>query len=531
GIDLAGLLAGDLPALPNVHTWTSATAVGVYRDGVVGVWQRDRYLLVRPEALLITSGARERSLSFPGCDLPGVYGAGAFQTLVNRDLVKAADRLFIIGGGNVGLIAGYHALQAGIAVSGLVEAMPKVGGYKVHLDKLKRLGVPVWTSHTALRAEGGERLERVVIAQVDGRFRPVQGTERAFDVDALLIAVGLSPVNELAQKAEEYGIPTFKAGDASEIAEASAAIFSGRIAGRQVAAHLGLGGTVPPAWAATAAVLRSKPGAQEVFEPVSRELPVYPLIRCVEEIPCNPCTEVCPVGAITIPDGTITSAPRFANRCLGCARCVAICPGLAINLVVEDYDPGRSKALLVLPWEFDEGAGVGLPGDEVSTVDMEGAPVGRGLVVAVRERDDQRKRLLILVEVDWADRLRVAGFTHPLAGAPAKDAGAPLGDPDPIVCRCERVRKSTIVQAIRSGVRDINVLKAVARPSMGGCGGKTCTELVMRIFREEGVDPGAVSPGTIRPLVAEVPAAVFAGLLGPTDPDGDPGAGGAGGAP
>ena len=60
--------------------------------------------MVKPEILLVTAGAREKTLAFPGCDLPGVYGAGAFQTLVNRDLIKPTDKLFVIGGGNVGLI-------------------------------------------------------------------------------------------------------------------------------------------------------------------------------------------------------------------------------------------------------------------------------------------------------------------------------------------------------------------------------------------------------------------------------------------
>jgi len=60
--------------------------------------------------------------------LPGVYGAGAFQTLVNRDLIRPAKRLFVVGGGNVGLIAAYHALQAGIDVVGLVDALSHVGG-------------------------------------------------------------------------------------------------------------------------------------------------------------------------------------------------------------------------------------------------------------------------------------------------------------------------------------------------------------------------------------------------------------------
>jgi sarcosine oxidase subunit alpha len=103
----------------------------------------------------VATGAREKSLAFKGNTLPGVYGAGAFQTLVNRDLVKSRpDRLFIVGGGNVGLIAGYHALQAGIHVVGLCEALPECSGYKVHKDKLARLGVPIYTSHTILSANG-----------------------------------------------------------------------------------------------------------------------------------------------------------------------------------------------------------------------------------------------------------------------------------------------------------------------------------------------------------------------------------------
>ena len=57
---------------------------------------------------------------------------------------KVARRVPGDGGGNVGLIAGYHALQAGIGVVGLCEAMPECGGYKVHKDKLVRMGVPVY---------------------------------------------------------------------------------------------------------------------------------------------------------------------------------------------------------------------------------------------------------------------------------------------------------------------------------------------------------------------------------------------------
>jgi len=175
--------------------------------------------------LLVATGARERSLAFPGNTLPGVYGAGAFQTLVNRDLIQPCQNLFIVGGGNVGLIAGYHAIQAGIHVAGLVEAAPQCGGYKVHQDKLARSGVPIYTSHTVLEALGTEHVEKVIIAKVDEHFQPISGTEQEFSCDTLLIAVGLDPVDEFIRKAREVGLPVYAAGDAHEIAEASAAIF------------------------------------------------------------------------------------------------------------------------------------------------------------------------------------------------------------------------------------------------------------------------------------------------------------------
>jgi NADPH-dependent 2,4-dienoyl-CoA reductase/sulfur reductase-like enzyme/ferredoxin len=531
GIDIAAILAEEVAALPSIKVWLDATAVGVFRDGKVGVVTPSGYRLVSPQALLVALGAREKSLSFPGCDLPGVYGAGAFQTLVNRDLVHAARRLFVLGGGNVGLIGAYHALQAGIDVVGLVEALPEVGGYKVHADKIRRLGVPIWTSHTVVRAEAGkasggvegraerasqgkrsaegqrgERLERVTVARVDERFRPVPGTERTFEVDTLLIAVGLNPCDELLHKAREIGLKVYAAGDTAEIAEASAAIFSGRITGRRIARDLGVPVSIPESWEPMAAVLRSRPGRTVPLEEPDLPQPCYPIIRCVQEIPCNPCEAACPEKLISL-GGSIMNLPRFEGHCLGCGKCVTVCPGLAITLVVNDYDENRERALVMLPFEL--GLSRVPLGGQVSTVDMEGRTVGTGRVVAVRERPEQDRRLLVLVEVPWADRLRVAGFTVRGPSLPVEDTAGAGTDDDPIVCRCERVRRSTIVAEIRQGVRDLNQLKALVRVTMGGCGGKTCTDLVRRIFREEGVPLEEVTPGTVRPLVAETPLGAF----------------------
>ncbi|MCK4872644.1 MAG: FAD-dependent oxidoreductase [Phycisphaerales bacterium] len=518
GMDIAEVLAADIRKHESVETWLSAAAVGVYADKKVGILRGDEYILVEPKVLIVAAGAREKSLAFPGCDLPGVYGAGAFQTLVNRDFIKPTDRLFIVGGGNVGLIAAYHALQAGIEVVGLVEALPSVGGYKVHQDKIKRLGVPIWTSHTVLRAEGADGVQRVTIAAVDERFSPVAGTERSFDIDTLLIAVGLNPIDELLITAEKYGMCTLAAGDSHEIAEASAAIFSGRIIGREAAKQLGHDVEIPDQWHQTAEVLRAKPGDTVALpEAAPQDLDKFPVFRCDQEIPCNPCTEVCPVNQIKIPGDSMLGIPEFVGeQCTGCGKCVIICPGLAISVVVGS-DPDRQTANVMLPWELPLGDLA--KGVEVETVDADGDVVGRGTVTKIKLFKSADRRHLFWIDVPYDDRLRVAAF-RPMAGerqdqqgmAEAAHYAVTLPGDDPIICRCMRVRKSEIIAEIRAGVRDMNQLKASIRTSMGSCGGKTCTDLILRLFREEGVDLADVTLPTTRPLDTEVPLGIFAGI-------------------
>ena len=92
------------------------------------------------------------SLAFSGNSRVGIYGAGAFQTLANRDLVRPSDRLFIVGGGNVGLIAGYHALQAGIGSWAWRRRCRNAAATRCTRISSKRLGVPIYTrAHDSLR--------------------------------------------------------------------------------------------------------------------------------------------------------------------------------------------------------------------------------------------------------------------------------------------------------------------------------------------------------------------------------------------
>lgn len=516
GIDIAAKLSEQIKSMDTVDVWLETTAVGIFEEKTVGLWRGtdDQYVLVKPEVLLVATGARERSLPFKGNTLPGIYGAGAFQTLANRDLVKPATNLFIVGGGNVGLIAGYHALQAGINVVALVEALPECGGYRVHRDKLARFNVPILTSHTILEAKGKDHVQSVVITQVDDSFKPIQGTEQEIPCDCVLIAVGLNPVDEFFNKAKEVGLTVFAAGDAAEIAEASAAMFSGKIKANEIAQALNLDvPEVPEQWRKFETILKSKPG--EVQKIKKKEIPgdVFPVMHCRQEIPCDPCSSICPQGLIQIDPENIRALPEFCTfdgkNCIGCERCVAICPGLAVTLV--DFRKDTQYPTVSIPLEFSkEFIHVG---DIVPVTDIDGQVLGKYPVVSMRTLRQFSSTLIVRVQVPAAISTDISGIQL-VAGwdRPASEDERYLGqtEQETIICRCEHVTADEIRALIREGVTDINQIKAETKATMGSCGGKTCLTLIKKIFREEGIPLESVTDPTQRPVFVEMPLETLA---------------------
>ncbi len=513
GIDIATRLESDLRAYPGIEVWLQSTALAVFSDKKVGILRAGKdYVNVIPQVVLVATGAREKFLAFKGNTLPGVFGAGAFQTLVNRDLVRPSEKLFIIGGGNVGLIAGYHALQAGIGVVGLAEALPEVGGYKVHKDKLVRMGVPIYTSHTILSANGEDHVASVTIAQVDSQFHAVPGTERSYECDSILIAVGLDPVNEFFTKALEFEVPVFAAGDAEEIAEASAAMFSGKIKGLEICKALGLDvGQIPRAWYRTGEILKSRPGRQFSEEKPDTEAGVIPILHCTQEIPCDPCSALCDRGLIDIDPSDIRAIPRFIGNnysCGYCERCVAGCPGLAITLV--DYRANPEYPTVSIPYEFSRE--VIQKQDIITVEDTEGIELGKLEVLGVHTIPTSDRTMIVQVQAPREIAARIAGIRiqEQLITQPLEQYIQHIPD-DIIVCRCERVTAGEIRALIRQGYRDMNELKIVTRAGMGACGAKTCNALIHRLFREEGVPFNEIAEYTKRPIFVEVPLGIFAG--------------------
>jgi ferredoxin len=385
-----------------------------------------------------------------------------------------------------------------------------------------RMGVPIYTSHTVLSANGDNKVESVTIAKVDENFRPIPGTEQSYACDSVLIAVGLEPVDEFYRKAKDFGIRTFAAGDAEEIAEASAAMFSGKIKGLEIAQALGRDvGEIPSDWYRTGEILKSRPGpvtmgeAQVnpvVNEQIEHPTGVLPVFHCTQEIPCNPCSSVCSKGLIFIDSKDIRHVPTFTGdptSCIGCEKCLAICPGLAITLV--DYRKTPETPTVAIPFEFNYE--MVKERETVTVLDTEGGVLGDLQVVKVERVASRDHTIIVKVKAPQEVASRIAGIRIQEAQVtqPMNHYVDHISD-DTIVCRCERVTAGEIRALIRQGYRDLNEIKAITRAAMGACGSKTCHSLIFRLFRDEGIILSDVTDTTRRPIFIEVPLKVFAGM-------------------
>jgi len=272
GIEIAKELENELKEFEKsnkIKLMLDSTVIGYYegdekKQHKFGVVKRENYesklYEVNCKAVIFACGAMENMLLFPGNDLPGVYGAGAVQTLMNVYGVKPGGRVIMVGAGNVGLIVSYQLLQAGIVVDRVVEAAPNIGGYHVHAAKLRRCGVPIQTSHSIKEVYGDGKVKGAVVVKLDQNWQPIKGSEEKVSCDTVCLAVGLTPSIRLLSQMGVYleFIPesggyvalhddfmqtsvkgVYVAGDSSGIEEASTAMIEGKIAGLSAAILLG----------------------------------------------------------------------------------------------------------------------------------------------------------------------------------------------------------------------------------------------------------------------------------------------------
>ncbi len=257
GIEIPGKLMEEIDN-KCVTIYSSSTVVGIYppNNNVLIYKEQKKVEEHKFKYIIIATGASENMILFENNDLPGIYGAGAVQTLMNQYGIIPGKNMLMVGAGNIGLIVSYQLLQAGCRVKKLIEASPAIGGYLVHASKIIRMGIPVQTSTTILKAIGTENVEGAVTVRLDENWNQIEGTEEEIEVDTICLSVGLSPSYKLAIHAgcKQVSIPElggripwrnnsqetsvkgiYIAGDSCGVEEASSAMIEGRLAGLNIA--------------------------------------------------------------------------------------------------------------------------------------------------------------------------------------------------------------------------------------------------------------------------------------------------------
>jgi len=262
--------SSKIELIENAPVW------GIFTDKEIAFLHEDKSEGLKARKLILAEGAYDRPMPFPGWTLPGVFAAGGTLRMVKIERVLPGERLLLAGTGPLQLVLATQLMQAGAEVISVLDAASSTGVWKylprfwgqwellkdgVHyLWELRRGKIPYLMSHAIVEARGEQEVKEAVYARVDKDGKPIPGTEKTVEVDAICIGYGLIPSTRLSRlcgcehKYEpclgawvpcynenmETSLPgVFVAGDGAGIAGALVAVEEGRLAAIEACQQLG----------------------------------------------------------------------------------------------------------------------------------------------------------------------------------------------------------------------------------------------------------------------------------------------------
>ena len=182
----------------------------ISKDKVITYTSKDEGVVnVEAKAIVMAAGCYERNagaIGIPGDRPAGVLTAGQAQLFLNEYGYMTGKKVFILGSGDIGLIMARRLTLEGAKVLGVAEICAWSNGLNRNMVQcLEDYGIPLYLSHTVSKVIGKGRLEKIVLSKVDEKMQPIPGTEKEFEVDTLILSIGLLPNNDLLN---HLGIPT-----------------------------------------------------------------------------------------------------------------------------------------------------------------------------------------------------------------------------------------------------------------------------------------------------------------------------------
>ena len=487
GFDIAKTLAGENHEgiILNSTVWDILDGKRIAVKNI----ETQEIFYVDAQYIVVGTGAVPFTPTFENDDIPGVYTAAVFQKMMNQENTLLGKNVLTVGAGNIGYLTSYQGMQAGANIKAIIEAQPFEGGFPVQANRVRRLGIPVLTSHILIKAIPNKTNDGVVgaiIAQCKD-FKPVPETERMIDgIDIINICTGLVPDNQLFVKSKEvFGNNTYSVGDATRIGEGTSAVLRGTQAAYEIAQSIGVRHNYDDYLKISKEYIDSQQHPIRILEkpnlPTEERMNAkgFVQIDCLYGFACNPCSFACRYGAITKSSTSTVPAIDY-DKCIGCMDCVYQCPGLAIF----GYNIGKQQLFLPIEYHAQEGS-------EVFLVDNNGQKIGEGIIekILIKENKTNVSRVKATT-ISGVEMTKARGFilksSYP---EPLDLKPAPVVESQTLVCHCDDVTVEEIVKIVgeRSFI-SIDELKHLTRLGMGPCRGKRCIPRVKQALRSYNIE-------------------------------------------
>ena len=135
--------------------------------------------------------------------------------MLRTQQVLPGETFLLTGTGPLQLVVANQLLRSGARVVAVLEAASFRASWKpiakmwgqwelvkdglCYLNELRKHRVPLLTSHAIVEARGKDQVTGVTYAKVDKDWKPIHGTERDVEVDAICVGYGFVPSTRLSR--------------------------------------------------------------------------------------------------------------------------------------------------------------------------------------------------------------------------------------------------------------------------------------------------------------------------------------------